>query len=66
MKFPLTTHFTRPAGLGTVIKTVIHAGVDAAPISADTKRRIKACPACARRAAALDSAVPNINPLAKS
>lgn len=40
--------------LGRLLKKAIHAIVDAAPISATAKQKIKDCPACQRRAARLD------------
>ncbi len=43
-------------GLGTRLKTVIAKIVDAAPIPAKTKRAIKACSGCGRRAARIDQA----------
>jgi len=47
------TYFHR-VRLGTAIQTVIHAAVDAAPIPARVKKRIKNCPGCGRRVRALD------------
>lgn len=37
-------------GIGTAIQTVIHAGVDLAPLPAKTKRAIKNCIPCNQRA----------------
>lgn len=50
MKTVVTTRF-RP---GTAIQRVIHATVNAAPIPKTMKLRLKNCPGCNRRAAALD------------
>lgn len=57
--------FTTRLGLGTVIQTVIHAGVASAPLPQKTKRRIINCVACLRRARRLNRAVRNVNPFAK-
>lgn len=59
MKISFTT---KPIGLGTAIKTVIN-GL-ATPLPARVRRRLRNCPGCANRAAHLDAAMPNINPLA--
>lgn len=66
MKISFTTppRLRQPLGLGTAIKTAIHAGVAIAPLPAKTKQQIRQCAGCGRRAAKLDRAAPNINPLA--
>lgn len=51
-------------GLGTVVQTIIHAGVDATPLPQKTKARIKRCVRCGRRAKRWDRRFPNVNPLA--
>lgn len=55
----IISHAEREAskqGLGTKIQSAIHAGVDALPLSAETKHAVKGCAGCGRRAAAINRA----------
>lgn len=66
MKISFTTppRFRRPLALGTVLQTVIEAGLALAPLPSKTKQRLRNCRGCAHDVARLNQAVPNINPLA--
>lgn len=57
-------YIRRRVGLGTVVQTVIHAGLAAAPLPRKTKARLKGCVGCTRRVQRLNTDFPNINPLA--
>ena len=52
--------YRKPMGLGDAVKTAIHAAIDMAPLSQDTKTKVKGCGACAKRAARLNEMIPNI------
>jgi hypothetical protein len=52
--------YRKPFGLGDIVKSAIHAGVNALPLAEATKSKIKGCSACAKRAARLNAVIPNI------
>lgn len=44
----------RRRGLGDRVQTVIHAGLDAVPMPAKTRAKIKSCAGCAKRVKAIN------------
>jgi dihydroorotase len=50
----------RKQGLGTKIQSAIHAGVDALPLSDETKAAVKGCAGCGRRATAINKAAAKV------